>query len=506
MQFRTNVFPRIHGSWTKGLVLLCAVTLSWSTLGRAEDEDPPPSPPFLANGVKIGEVDRDSAILWTRLTAAPERNKSGVPITREPKVPDPNDPTNTVRPDFSIPEGTTLADMDGAVPGFPGEVRLSYWEVHDASNPIRTGWTRVVPERDFTHQFELKDLTPSTEYAFKVKCRNLERGPFRPAVEGEFRTAPLPDDATKVVFTVITGQQYEDRDSDDGHKIYTAMAALEPNFFVHTGDIVYLQSHWVEYDGPGEAVDRARYQWNRNYGLPLQIQFHRFVPSYFIKDDHDIGKDDCYPGREMEGLTYQQGIALFREQNPVGVVPYRTLRWGKDLQIWLVEGRDFRSPNTDPDGPEKTIWGAEQKAWLKRTVLESDAPFKLLISPTPIVGPDRGKKQDNHSNSSWSHEGNEIREWIRDHAPDLMIICGDRHWQYVSVDPRTGVREYSCGPASDEHAGGWSEGLVKEYHRYLNVVGGFLSGTVERVEGKPTLALRHHDVSGKVLNEDRHAR
>jgi len=54
------------------------------------------------------------------------------------------------------------------------------------------------------------------------------------------------------------------------------------------------------------------------------------------------------------------------------------------LQIWLVEGRDFRSPNTITDCPDKSIWGKEQKEWLKKTLLESDAIFKLLISPTPI--------------------------------------------------------------------------------------------------------------------------
>ncbi|MDB6006750.1 MAG: hypothetical protein JWR15_3737, partial [Prosthecobacter sp.] len=26
-----------------------------------------------------------------------------------------------------------------------------------------------------------------------------------------------------------------------------------------------------------------------------------------------------------------------------------------------TDGRDYRSPNKMPDGPDKTIWGAEQK-------------------------------------------------------------------------------------------------------------------------------------------------
>lgn len=40
-------------------------------------------------------------------------------------------------------------------------------------------------------------------------------------------------------------------------------------------------------------------------------------------------------------------------------------------------------------------------------------------------------------------------------------------------------------------------------HKYLNVVGGFLAGTVDRVEGKPTLTFRHYGVDGDILNEDR---
>ena len=65
------------------------------------------------------------------------------------------------------------------------------------------------------------------------------------------------------------------------------------------------------------------------------------------------------------------------------------------------------------------------------------------------------------------------------------------------------MREYSCGPASDKHAGGWKQSdFRKDYHRYLNVTGGFLSGTVERKAKKPTLTFQWHDVKGMVLFAD----
>ena len=39
---------------------------------------------------------------------------------------------------------------------------------------------------------------------------------------------------------------------------------------------------------------------------------------------------------------------------------YRTHRVSKRLQIWLTEGRDHRSPNQMPDGPDKALWGKTQ--------------------------------------------------------------------------------------------------------------------------------------------------
>jgi alkaline phosphatase D len=71
------------------------------------------------------------------------------------------------------------------------------------------------------------------------------------------------------------------------------------------------------------------------------------------------------------------------------------------------------------------------------------------------------------------------------------------------VDRETGVREYSCGPASDQHAGGWKQEDLMPEHRYLKVVGGFLEVTVERIDGVPALFLRHHGVDGETLHEDR---
>lgn len=452
-----------------------------------------------ATGIKIGEVTPTSAIVWTRLTLNEQRNPTDGPMVTIRYVNNEFDKNRRKGKVEAVvyPDGVTADSLREAAPGAAGETRVRF-------RPKATGewkttdWETVDADKDYTRQFSIQDLIPATEYELVVEGRSNSQSANVVELRGRFATAPEPNKDSRVVFTVSTGQGNNDRDSDQGFKIYGSMLELEPNFFAHTGDMVY-------YDQIGKTLPLARYHWQRTYSLPSNVEFHRQVASYFEKDDHDTWVDDCWPtmnSEYMHEFTFAQGQAVFLEQMPMGSKTYRTFRWGKDLQIWLVEGRDFRSANTEPDGPEKTIWGTEQKTWFKRTMQESNATFRVLISPTPIVGPDRSKKNDNHSNAGFQHEGSELREFLASQK-NTVVVCGDRHWQYMSADPKTGLREYSCGPATNKHAGGWSKSdYVEEYHRFLRVKGGFLSVTIDRVDGQPILTSRFHGVGGKVYFED----
>jgi len=459
--------------------------------------------PFQATGFKVGEVTDTTAIVWTRLTKREQRNPADGPnVTIEyAKSEEKADRRGRTVSAVVFENGIGVDDIRMAVPGVDGDVRVLF-KSHSGSDWNETSWQPVNLFGDFTRQFTLTDLQPETRYDVKIESRTPQHQ-LGQTLDGEFQTAPAADSGTRVVFTVSTCHGDNDQDRPDGFNIFPEMLKLDPNFYVHAGDIVY-------YDGLAKTVDLARYHWQRAYSWPTNVEFHRHVSSYFIKDDHDTWHNDCWPSMDspfMHEFTFRQGQAIFLEQVPMGERTWRTRRWGKDLQIWLVEGRDFRSPNTDPDGPDKTIWGKEQKEWFKKSLEQSDATFKILISPTPVVGPDRPMKKDNHSNAGFAYEGAEIRSLLASYK-NTYVICGDRHWQYASVDPKTKLHEYSVGPASDEHAGGWkSEDFIPEYHRYMKVIGGFLSVTIDH-ENKnknknPVITFRHHNVNGKVVNEDR---
>jgi alkaline phosphatase D len=164
--------------------------------------------------------------------------------------------------------------------------------------------------------------------------------------------------------------------------------------------------------------------------------------------------------------------------------------------VWLLEGRDYRSTAEEDRTQTPGILGARQIAWLEETLAKSDATFRVVITPTPMVGPDRASKDDNYANKGYAVEGSKVRSLLAAHK-NLTVITGDRHWQYVSKDAVTGLEEWSVGAASDGHAGGWNETKPRPEHQFLRTGhGGFLSGEVRPGSTGATLTLRLHDTAG----------
>ncbi len=375
-----------------GWLVILAVLATASPKARAAS---------LAMGFRVGEVTADSAVVWTRVTKHAERNWDGVRIVGRAGK----------RVEAYTPLATPVDQLEGAVPGVAGSVRLLWATAADFKNAADSGWKTVAGENDFTHQFRLTNLKPATRYHVRVEARPAN-AKSAATHTGSFVTAASPDDWQDVSFAVITGQAYKDLDHRDGYHMYPAMGKLDLNFLISTGDTVYYDSEKPR----ARTVALARHHWHRIYSLPRIVEFHRRVPGYWEKDDHDTLNNDGWPSQKpkwMLPMTWEDGLRTFREQAPMGEKTYRTIRWGRGLQIWMVEGRDFRSPNNMPDGPEKTIWGVKQREWLKRSILASDAPFRVLISPTPIVGPDRPNKRDNHSNANFANAGNHFRDWTK---------------------------------------------------------------------------------------------
>lgn len=463
-------------------------------------ESPKRHAPFFGNGMRNSWADQNSIVLWTRTTSRPELNADGqkfISLTRQEAFALSKQSDEQEIHAAQIPNGNSLEEMFGACPGAPGEVKLTYFPKLNRNKSESTKWITTNAKSDFTAQWKLDGLLPGKEYAAIIEARPVGGTETTAVIRGTFQTVPPKDKAAGIDFCVTTCHDFIRTDDGlRGHKIYPTMTKMDPDFVVHAGDIEY-------YDKPDPwamTVPLMRFKWGRLFALPSNRIFYSNTTTYFIKDDHDTLKNDCWTGQTYGSVSFEQGVRLFNEEQfPSHPTRYKTVSWGKDLQVWILEGRDFRSPNNMPDGPEKSILGAEQKAWLLKTLDESNASFKLIFSPTPIVGPDRKNKKDNHANEIFEHEGIELRAAFGKHE-NLIVFCGDRHWQYASVDPETKLWEFGCGPGSEKHQLGWKKGDERPQHRFLRVAGGFLSGKLK--PGKnPTLTIRHHKVDGEKVSE-----
>jgi len=430
--------------------MVAATVMLLSCVGEA------PPPITHAQGEMAGEVTSSSVILQSRLTTG--------------GAPDPVWP------------------FEADVPGAPGVARFELSTDSDFAGSFTTDWLTAAPRYDFIVKTRVTGLEPGTRYYYRLEFGrsedDTELGPRR-----GFATHDGPDVASEASFVVVTGMNYapfhvayKGEDRQLGYPALVSIRELKPDFFVGTGDNVYhdvpamTENIPAQYRRPAADTEPTmRKKWHEQLVQPRFVELFAEVPSYWEKDDHDYRFNDCDETSPGKPPSPELAKRIFLEQVPV-VGPsdpdpktYRTHRVNKDLQIWLTEGRDYRSPKMMENGPDKTLWGVEQREWLKRTLLESDATFKVLISPTPMIGPDDvykygnspsnpdddELKRDNHSNpAGYRYERDEFFQWLLAHdlpATGFYIVCGDRHWQYHSISPE-GIEEFSSGALVDANS------------------------------------------------------
>ena len=467
-----------------------------------------PQSVFAGQGIMIGELTKTSAVAQVRLTKTDQLTGG----------------------DVAGSEGTVSFVLSAA----------------DGSNQSESFEYAVTEQNDFMARHVFTLLKPGTRYEIhtSIAAKGVEqRGPT-----ARFRTLPGEQSGDDVRFVVVTGMNYAKFHGDDridrkihlannntelpkpyagpdkhlGYPALDSIRRLKPDFFVGTGDNVY-------YDTPknprAQTVPELRQKWHEQFVQPRYRSLFSAVPTYWMIDDHDYRIDDGdNTGDHLPSPA--TGRRMMLEQLPlaatdaVDVKTYRTHRVSRDLQIWFPENRMYRSPNAMQDGPNKSIWGKEQRGWLQRTLAASDAKFKVLISPNPMVGPDDARKFDNHTNiGGFQHERDSFFAWLKETGitpQQFFIVCGDRHWQYHSVHP-TGYEEFSCGALVDANSRPGRKpgdakstdpmGLIKQPYSQTQPSGGFLHIESKSIkENSATLTFRFHDERGAVLHEHRKSR
>jgi alkaline phosphatase D len=161
------------------------------------------------------------------------------------------------------------------------------------------------------------------------------------------------------------------------------------------------------------------------------------VPQWAIWDDHDYGLnngDRTSPVREL-------GLATFKKYwaNPSYGLPEAPAVFFRkriaQVECFFLDGRSYRDPSDQVDGPSKTQLGTVQKAWLKQALRESDATFKLLIAGGGWAT--SGGDKFDESWGAYRHERDELFDFIRDERiGGVVLLSGDVHRGELNFVPR----------------------------------------------------------------------
>ncbi len=425
-------------------------------------------------GVASGDVSNNSAILWARA------NKAGTAL-------------------LQVEQGRGFGSCDLA----------------DAPKRFKAKATKG---NDFTLQKKVTGLQSARRY----KYRWCMSGGRRSAV-GRFDTAPAPGQAKTIRFAISGDQDASPLPGTttpfwNTFGVLNRMQAEENHFNVIMGDTIYSDSEVPGVGGVAGTAVTVSQKWAKyrlNLGLKPWPRLRGATSYYAHWDDHEFINDfarsqNVFPEEggnvEFNGeQLYKNGVKAFRNYNPItysaqnGI--YRTFRWGKNLQIFFLDERSFRSAKADYGGacdnpagsgtpdlaptappasralfsaivpslasppppgclsivndPNRTMLGQRQLETFEKAVKSSTATFKVIMNEVPIqqfyaLPYDRWE--------GYAAERTKLLTYLKDNVKNVVFLTTDVHANMVN-DARlqtletggpvnTGITEVTTGPVA----------------------------------------------------------
>ena len=345
----TTRFPR--RDFLTGLIITVAV--SRGTACSSDDggstkktkpvysTDPADQARVYPQGLASGDPKPDSVILWTR--AVPDAKSGSVSVILE------------------VAKDADFADI------------------------IATETVDVDESKDWTVRFKLTGLTAYTTYYYRFVAEKVL------SITGRTKTAPADDQDVAVRFAFASCQDYVGR----YYHSWRALAEQEDpvDFVLFLGDYIYETNGdplfqqstpdrlvnipdgiALDKDGKVKAAKTLRdyrglYQQYRSD--PNLQKVHALYPFITIWDDHEFA-NDCWQDHstdfdEAKGdeksperrhaanqawFEYQPADVTFSDSAtpPSDLKIYRTLRYGKHVELFLTDQRSYRSDHTIPEG------------------------------------------------------------------------------------------------------------------------------------------------------------
>jgi alkaline phosphatase D len=320
-------------------------------------------------------------------------------------------------PAKALPQGAAVAEVvaDSAVlwSRLDGAGRLKFSLREEGRGRTLTRTLAADSDHDNTAKVRFDGLRPGTEYRYRVAAAGL-RGSDQAFVSGRFRTAPPKDAPRPVQFAWggdIAGQNVC-RDRREGFPMFEVLGRERWDFFVALGDMIYADNECQAQGafgnaqvaggfGPATDLEGFRKHWRYTRADPAFRAFLAAAPYFPVWDDHEVINDfgprsdtSAVPPYTAGVHLLPLGLAAFLDYNPVeaGAEPhrlYRSLRWGRHVELFLLDTRQYRDANSARDlpAPPKSMLGQAQLDWLKAGLQASRATWKFIVTSVPITTP-----------------------------------------------------------------------------------------------------------------------
>jgi len=307
----------------------------------------------------------------------------------------------------------------------PARMRVEFDTTESFLNPRQVLGPTATEASDFTSRIELTGLPSGEKIFLRVSydsATDLKIG--SELATGSFRTLPAPDGKRPVRFVWsgdTAGQGWGINPEFGGMKIYEAMRKRQPDFFVHSGDNIYADgpiSAEVKAEGGrtwknlvipevskvAETLNEFRGRYRYNMMDENIRRFNAEVPQIWQWDDHevtnnwsaskDLNADTRYTEKNIQTLI-ARGKQAFLEYAPMrwGDQPesqrvYRRIPYGPLLDVFVLDMRSYRGPNSANlqaiESDASAFLGAAQVKWLKDSLAQSTATWKVIAADMPI--------------------------------------------------------------------------------------------------------------------------
>ena len=332
--------------------------------------------------------------------------------------------------------------------------------LHYSKDPSFAQFSSIGPypvnkEADDTAVIPLDRLDPATTYYYRAAVVGKQ-----PGYAARFATAPTPDDTARITFC-FSG---DTRESYQPFTVMNAVRAQQPDFFLHLGDTIYA-------DRGGDAHRLSefwtKYRANRE-DVASQLCFSETC-TYVVWDDHEV-EDNYRPDNPLAPIGRRAFLDYWpirRDTNEPDRI-YRSFRWGKALELFLLDARQYR------DRSHQTMLGKAQKDWLFHSIARSTAIFKFIGTSVPMAGGGADRWD------GYPAERAELLRYIKEKGiRGVVFLSADLHCAAVTRIPKSnGLKDITAGPLAAP-LNRITNGFARRYEFYLAENFNFVKITVD---------------------------